>query len=257
MRSLLVVFTCLSMLAFAALADSTNGEWIQLFNGENLDGWTPKFSGHELGENYKNTFRVEDGLLKVCYDEYENFNGKFGHLFYDQPFSNYMLRVEYRFVGEQTPGGPGWAFRNNGIMIHGQDPATMGKDQDFPVSIELQLLGGDGENERPNANLCTPGTNVVIDGQLITRHVTQANAPTFHGDDWVTVEAEVRGSEVIRHIVDGEVVLEYNKPQLAPNSAYGRKMIPKVGKLLEGGTISIQAESHPTHFRRIEVKKLD
>ena len=135
MCRILAVFTCVAVVAFAVVADSDDGEWIQLFNGENLDGWTPKFSGHEVGENYKNTFRVEDGILKVCYEEYENFNGKFGHLFYDRPFSNYMLRVEYRFVGEQTPGGPGWAFRNNGIMIHGQDPETMEKNQDFPFII--------------------------------------------------------------------------------------------------------------------------
>ncbi len=257
MRGLLIALLGVAMVPFAVSADSDSGEWIQLFNGENLAGWVPKFRGYELGKNYKNTFRVEDGLLKVSYDEYEEFNNRFGHLFYHQPFSNYMLRVEYRFVGEQTPGGPGWAFRNNGIMIHGQDPATMEINQNFPVSIEIQLLGGDGQNERPNANVCTPGTHVVIDGELITRHYTQADAPTFHGDQWVVVEAEVRGSEVIRHIVNGEVVLEYNEPQLDPNSDYGRKMIPEVGKLLEGGTISIQAESHPTHFRRIEVKQLN
>ena len=143
-----------------------DGEWMQLFNGKDLEGWTPKITGHELGENFGNTFRVEDGVLKVCYDQYEEFGGRFGHLFYKEQFSSYVLRVEYRFVGEQISKGPGWAFRNSGVMIHGQPPESMRVDQQFPVSIEVQLLGGSGEGERTTANLCTPGTHVEMDGKL-------------------------------------------------------------------------------------------
>jgi len=231
--------------SFAVSAEpDAGGEWIQLFNGKNLDGWKVKFKGHELGENYLDTFRVEDGVLKVCYDKYEKFNSSFGHLFYDKPFSNYVIRVEYRFVGDQVAGGPGWAFRNNGIMIHGQTPESMGKNQSFPDSVEIQLLGGKEKGERTTGNLCTPGTQVVIDGKLVKRHVTNSNSKTYRGDQWVVIEAEVRGSEVIRHKLDGKTVLEYTKPQLDN------------GTLLEGGTISIQAESAPAEFRRIEVKLL-
>src|SRR6185436_6787309 len=89
-----------------------NGKWIQLFNGRNLDGWTPKITGYPLGENYGNTFRVENGVLKVSYDQYTEFGGKFGHLFYKDKFSHYILAAEYRFVGDQVPGGPSWALRN-------------------------------------------------------------------------------------------------------------------------------------------------
>jgi len=220
-------------------------EKIVLFNGKNLNGWSPKFKGHVVGDNYLNTFRVEDGILKVCYDKYKTFDNKFGHLFYEKPFSNYVIRVEYRFVGDQVPGGPGWAFRNNGIMVHGQTPESMGKDQRFPDSIEIQLLGGKGTGERSTANLCTPGTHVVIDGKLVKRHCISSRSKTYHGDQWVTVEAEVRGNKVIRHKVEGKTVLKYNQPQL------------NNGKMLHGGTISIQAESHPTEFRRIELWKLD
>jgi len=219
------------------------GEWVQLFNGKDLTGWTPKFVGHPLGENYKNTFRVEDGLLRVCYDKYDKWENNFGHLFYQSEFSHYLLRVEYRFVGEQVKKGPGWAYRNNGLMIHGQTAKSMGKDQNFPDSIEVQLLGGkpDGSGKRPTLNLCTPGTHVVIDGKLIKNHVTNSNSKTYHGDQWVTVEVEVLGNQIIRHKIDGKVVLEYAKPQL------------NNGTMLEKGTISLQAESHPTDFRKIEV----
>jgi len=231
-------------------------KWIKLFNGKDLKGWKVKIAGHELGDNYGNTFRVEDGVLKVCYDQYKKFDGKFGHLFYDKPFSNYRLRVEYRFVGKQVPGGPGWAFRNNGIMIHGQSPESMGKDQNFPVSIEVQLLGGKGSGKRPTGNLCTPGTNVVMDGKLIRRHIVNSRSKTYHGDRWVKVEVQVRGN-TIKHVVEGRTVLAYTDPQLDERDRDARRLI-KAGakKMLTGGTISIQGESHPTEFRKIELLEL-
>ncbi|MFG0251264.1 MAG: DUF1080 domain-containing protein, partial [Phycisphaerales bacterium JB038] len=174
---------------------SVESGWVSLFNGRDLEGWMPKFTGHPLGENYANTFRVEDGLLRVVYDEYEAFEGKFGHLFFETPFRHYRIRVEYRFVGEQTPGGPGWAYRNSGVMLHCQAPETMAINQNFPVSIEAQMLGGDGEHERSTANLCTPGTNVVIAGELVQQHCINSTSHTYHGDDWVMLELEVRGNE--------------------------------------------------------------
>ncbi|EMI16733.1 secreted protein containing DUF1080 [Rhodopirellula maiorica SM1] len=239
-------------------AKPETGKWVSLFNGKNLEGWTPKIRYHELGDNAKNTFRVEEGLLKVRYDGYEKFDETFGHLFYKDSFSHYRFRVEYRFLGEQCSGGPGWAFRNSGIMIHGEKPETMSRDQDFPVSIEVQLLGGDGKNPRTNANLCTPGTNVVKDGKLFTPHCTSSTSDTFHGDDWVTVEIEVRGNEVIKHIIDGKTVLQYNKPQLDPKDAHAKELAEKQGGIqLSDGTISLQSESHPCDFRKVEIMVLE
>jgi hypothetical protein len=221
-------------------------EWTPLFNGKDLDGWTPKIRHHKAGDNFANTFRVEDGLLKVRYDGYEQFGEKFGHLFYKAPFGHYRLRLEYRFVGQQCPGGPGWALRNSGIMVHGESPETMAVDQDFPASIEVQLLGGDGTNARTTANLCTPGTNVVMDGQLILRHCTASTSKTYHGEQWVTVEVEVRGDKVIKHLIDGTVVLSYEQPQLDDRDAHAKELAEKLGtKLLSQGTISLQSESHP------------
>jgi hypothetical protein len=234
------------------------GEWIQLFNGKNLDGWTPKIRHAKAGDNPGNTFRVEDGVLKVVYDQYTKFDEKFGHLFYNTPYSNYRIRVEYRFVGEQCPGGPGWAIRNSGVMIHGESPDEMSVDQDFPASIEVQLLGGAKTGQRTTANLCTPGTNVVIDGKLFTPHCTSSKSKTYRGDDWVTVEIEVRGSKVIRHIMEGETVLEYNEPQLDERDAHAKELAKKKGgNLLSGGTISLQSESHPVEFRKVELMKLE
>ncbi len=237
---------------------SANENWIQLFNGKDLKDWDIKFKGHELGDNYNNTFRVEDGMLRVSYSEWGDWNGKFGHIFYKEEFSNYRLRVEYRFIGEQVKNGPGWAYRNNGIMIHGQSAESMELDQDFPTSIEVQLLGGDGNTKRPTMNLCTPGTYVEMDGKLIERHCTNSKSKTYHGDQWVSVEVEVHGGEVIRHFVDGVEVMHYEKPQLDPKDKYFEKLLPADGNLiLSKGTISLQAESHNTDFRKIELLVLE
>ncbi|NLV41810.1 MAG: DUF1080 domain-containing protein [Candidatus Hydrogenedentes bacterium] len=239
-----------------AHAEEGGGEYVPLFNGKDLEGWTPKIKGYPLGENHGDTFRVEDGVIKVCYDQYKAFDEKFGHLFYKTPFTDYRLRVEYRFTGEQVEGGAGWAFRNSGVMICGQDPKTMGLNQDFPASIEVQLLGGKGTGERHTVNLCTPGTNVVMNGALHTAHCTDSTSKTYHGDQWVTVEIEVKGGN-IRHIIDGETVLAYSEPQLDPSDKDAKALLDAgAPKILTGGTISLQSESHPVEFRRIEIMEL-
>ncbi|MEN8116080.1 MAG: DUF1080 domain-containing protein [Bacteroidota bacterium] len=238
---------------------SAKENWIQLFNGKDLNDWDIKFKDYELGDNYNNTFRVEDGMLRVSYENWEEWNGKFGHIFYKGEFSHYRLRVEYRFIGEQVKDGPGWAFRNNGLMLHGQSAESMEIDQGFPTSIEVQLLGGvTGKEERSTMNLCTPGTNVVMDDELIERHCTPSISKTYCDDQWVNVEVEVRGGEIIRHFVDGEEVMSYNDPQLDPRDKYYEKLLPIDGnKILTKGTISLQAESHNTDFRKIELMVLE
>jgi hypothetical protein len=236
---------------------SVNDKWISLFNGEDLSGWKIKFAGHDLNENYGNTFRVEDGILKVSYDQYDKFGDKFGHIFYDEKFSHYKLRVEYRFVGDQVEEGATWAFRNNGIMFHSQSPESMRKDQNFPVSIEAQLLGGNGVDERSTGNVCTPGTHIVINGELVTDHCISSQSQTYHGDQWVTIELEIHGNDTIRHIVNGEIVFEYEKPQLDENDSDAQKLIIDGNKMLSEGYIALQAESHPTEFRKVEILVLE
>lgn len=228
-------------------------KWVPLFNGKDLDGWTPKIKGYALGENHADTFRVEDGVMKVAYDKYPQFDSKFGHIFYKDKFSHYRLRVEYRFVGDQAKGGPGWALRNSGIMFHCQEPKTMGKDQDFPVSIEFQFLGGLGKGVRRTGSVCTPGTNIVIGSKLITQHCTDSKSKTFDGDQWVTAELEVHGAGKVTHRINGDVVMEYEQPQLDPKDADGKKLIVDGKLLIEEGYIALQAESHPVEFRKVEI----
>ncbi len=237
-------------------ADTPSEGWISLFNGKDLKGWTPKIKGYAAGDNFGNTFRVENGVIKVGYAGYPKFDSKFGHLFYKTPFSHYKLRIEYRFVGDQCPGGPAWAFKNSGVMIHGQSPESMRKDQDFPVSIEVQFLGGTGRGPRSTGNLCTPGTNVVMDGKLITQHCTNSTSKTYNGDQWVTIEVEAHGNGMIKHIVNGDKVIEYERAQLDDRDADARALMKNGDKMLTGGTISLQSESHPIEFRKVEILPL-
>jgi hypothetical protein len=250
----------LLLLALTGMAQKkSNKGWIQLFNGKDLSNWDIKIKGHDLNDNFGNTFSVENGLLKVRYDQYTNFNEQYGHLFYKQNFSAYFIVVEYRFVGEQVTGGPGWALRNSGVMLHGQSAASMGKDQDFPISLEEQLLGGNGKDPRPTANLCTPGTNVVMNGKLITEHCITSTSKTYHGEQWVRVSALVLGDSIIKHIVFKDTVLVYEKPQVgggAVSHADSTLLFPE-GRLLKEGSISLQSESHPVDFRKVELFNLE
>jgi hypothetical protein len=247
------------MLASPSAAQSADpSDWIPLFDGKSLDGWVPKITGYDAGVNFGNTFRVENGVLKVAYEQYDRFANRFGHLFYRTSYSRYVLAIEYRFVGDQAKDGPAWAFRNSGVMIHGQPVETMGKDQDFPISIEVQFLGGRGDGKpRTTANLCTPGTHVVMNHTLETTHCVNSTSKTYDGDEWVRVEVEVHGAGTITHRVNGEVVLTYEQPQVGGGSVSGHDPAAKVdGRLLEGGSISLQSESHPIEFRKVELLNL-
>jgi Domain of Unknown Function (DUF1080) len=256
---------CAAAIGVPAAAQKNNPDekaWIQLFNGRDLKDWTPKFARHDLGVNVNDTFRVEEGLLEVRYDKWTSFGGEFGHIFYKEPFSYYLLAAEYRFVGEQVTGaGPklSWAIRNNGLMLHAPDPKTMLKDQDFPISIEVQLLGGLGNGKpRTTANLCTPGTNVVMNGTLHTAHCTNSTSKTYDGDVWVRVEVLVHGDEVIRHLVEGQTVLEYTKPQIGGGAVSPVDPAVKVdGTPLTRGYIALQAETAPIDFRKVELLNLE
>lgn len=256
---LLRAFLLASLLSLPTQLLTAEEEWVELFNGRDLTGWTPKIVGHAAGENFADTFRVKDGKICVSYDKYEgDFNDRFGHLFYQEPFSNYILQLEYRIVGEQAQNGPEWALRNSGVMIHGQTPESMSQDQDFPVSIEVQFLGGDGKYPRTTGNLCTPGTHVVMDGKLFTPHCVNSQSETYHGDQWVKAEIEVHGNGIIRHKINGETVIEYSESQLDENDPDAKKLLESgAEKMISGGTISLQSEGHPVEFRNIRIKKLD
>ncbi|MEZ4931112.1 MAG: DUF1080 domain-containing protein [Saprospiraceae bacterium] len=142
-------------------------------------------------------------------------------------------------------------------MIHSQSAGSMLKDQDFPICIEAQFLGGDGTEERPTGNLCTPSTHVFMADTLFTNHCIYSKSKTYHGDQWVSIELHVFGDSLIQHFVEGEKVLEYTKPQyggLEVTEFDGS--VKKDGDPVTEGYIALQSESHPIEFRKVELLDL-
>lgn len=257
----MILWCCLlPVFLFAACSASRSAKgdgWEQLFNGKDLNGWTIKIKDHPLGENYANTFRVQDGMMQVRYDGYDDFKRQYGHIYFNKPYAAYLLQVEYRFVGQQAKGGEGWAIRNSGAMLHCQDPKTIAVEQDFPISLEMQFLGGDGKNERTTANLCTPGTNVVLNGKLFTPHCVNSTSKTLHGEQWVRAEALVLGDSLVQHIINGDTVFTFTKPQYDGRDPWVKKLGLPDGGAIKKGFISLQSESHPVDFRNVRIFNLE
>ena len=234
-------------------------EWKPVFNGNDINDWTTKIHHYETGNNFGDTFRVEDSIIKVRYDKYgEDFNDRFGHLYYNTPYSYYHLSMEYRFVGEICPGTPGYAIKNSGVMFHSQDPRTMLKEQDWPISVEMQFLAGMQEGkERPTGNMCSPGTDIVYEGKIDPRHCINSNSKTYFGDQWVKAEMIVLGDSLVKHIINGKLAMQYSKPQVGGGVAnrYDPKM--KIdGTPLTQGFIALQSEGQPIDFKNIKIKNL-
>lgn len=252
--------TAIALCCTSALAqnDPDGEEWLTLFNGRDLDAWVVKIKHHPVGENYAETFRVEDGLLTVSYDGYTDFDEQFGHIFYKEPFAFYRLRLQYRFIGEQASNAPEWAIRNSGAMLHSQPPETMPSEQDFPISVEFQFLGGLSDGKaRPTGSMCSPGTEVIYKGRQAGTHCVNSSSGTFDGDQWVTAEALVLGGERIVHYINGEAVIEYGGIHYGGGVVSGHRPEMKPdGEPLTEGYIALQSEGHPVQFRRIELLNL-
>ena len=247
-----------SLAAQAPARDANRKDWVTIFNGKDLDGWVVKLANHELGDNYRDTFRVEDGILKVSYDKYQEFGGRFGHVYYKEKLSHYVLSLEYRFVGTHMKDAPDFVRLNSGVMVHSQAPETILKDQNFPISVEAQFLGEAAGTTalRPTMNVCTPATEIFMKGKQVEAHCTNSTSETYRGEVWVRVEVEVLGSERVRHLIGGKVVLEYEKPQIGGGVVTGfDPAVKKDGSLLGEGYIALQGEGQPVQFR--DVRLLD
>lgn len=274
MKSALVLLTTF-LLFHSCTSQNTHKpeeeDWINLFNGTNLDGWDIKIAGHAMNDNYKNTVLIQDSMIRISYDEYNSFDEKYGHIYYQEPFSYYKIRFDYRFVGEQTKGGATWNVRNSGLMFHSQPAWTNEVGQHFPVSIEMQLLGGLGKGKRSTGNVCTPGTAVVMGDTINYQHCINSSSQTYHGDQWVSAEAIVLGGEKMSFLIEGDTVLQFDQPQTTSGfinaqagddwSNFGFKdkindWQRNAGEILTEGYIALQAESHPIDFKNIRLLHL-
>lgn len=237
----------------------TEGEWIKLFNGKDINDWVVKVHHHDVGVNFGNTFRAEDGIIKIRYDQYGDYNDQFAHLYYKEPFSHFHLKLEYRFFGELQKGAPDYTLLNSGVMFHSQDPKTILKEQNWPISVEMQFLAGLGDGKpRPTGNMCSPGTEIVYNGELYKDHCLNSSSKTFDKDEWVRAELIVHGDSLVTHIINGDTVLQYSKPSIGGGVVQGfDSALWQVGKPLTSGFIGLQSEGQPIDFRNIELKKLE
>jgi hypothetical protein len=239
-------------------APAATGKWQRIFDGRTLTGWTPKITGHALGDNHRDTFQVRNGAIRINYAGYSKFDGKFGHLAYRKPVSAFRVRLEYRFYGKALPDVENWQFSNSGLMMMGQDPRTMTRSQQFPASLEVQFLGAERPNPSPTANLCTPGTHVVMNGKLHIEHCTNSSSPIIPNAQWVRAEAEVTRDGRVRHFINGKQVMQYSAPQYDPTDADAKPLIAAAkGRLMiKRGYLYLQSEGHPIEFRNIELMEL-
>ena len=254
-----VLTTLISFLNCATTKKSVDkNDWITLFNGKDIKDWIVKIHHHEVGDNYGNTFRVEEGLVKVRYDKYDKFNERFGHLYFKQPYAFYHLKFDYRFVGIWRTDAPSYTIKNSGMMFHSQDPRTMPKEQDWPISVEFQLLAGLGDGKpRPTGNMCSPGTDVVFEGKIDPRHCINSTSKTYEGEQWIQAEIIVLGDSLVTHIINGDTVLQYSKPQIGGGVA--NRFDPKIkidGKRLTEGFIALQSEGQEIDFKNIKLLDL-
>ena len=245
-------------LVMAAPASAKPGQWQRIFDGRTLKGWTPKITGAPAGENLGNSFAVADHAIRVTYDGWTRFDGRFGHLAYNRPVGAFRLRFQYRFFGKTLPDVEDWQHSNSGAMLLAQSPWSMARDQKFPVSLEAQLLGAERPEPSPTANLCTPGTNVVIDGKLVTEHCILSTSPVMANNQWIRAEFEMTKDGRVTHFINGKPVFHYSDPQYDPTDADAKPLIAAAGGALaiKGGYIYLQSEGHPVEFRNIELMEL-
>jgi Domain of Unknown Function (DUF1080) len=259
LRFLSLLLAALTVLGCGRSNKKSKGEWITLFNGKDITDWIVKIHHHEVNTNFGNTFRVEDGMIKVRYDQYGDFNDQFAHLYYEQPFSRFHLVVEYKFTGELQKGAPNYTVLNSGVMYHSQDPHSMLKEQNWPISIEMQFLASLGDGKpRPTGNMCSPGTEIVYEGKMYDGHCLNSSSKTISKDEWVRAELIVLGDSLITHIINGDTVLQYSKPTMGGGVVAGYdSTLWQPGKALTSGFIALQSEGQPIDFRKVELRDLE
>lgn len=257
-RMVLVTAALFSVVIADAQSKVDEKDWIKLFNGRDIKDWTVKIHHHDVGVNFGNTFRAVDGMIQVRYDQYGDFNDQFAHLYYNTPFSYYHMSLEYRFVGKLQKGAPEYTLLNSGLMFHSQDPRTILKEQDWPISVEMQFLAGLGDGKpRPTGNMCSPGTIVVYNGKLDPNHCINSTSKTYPAEQWVKAELIVLGDSLVKHIINGDTVLQYTKPQIEAGVVHNYDpTVFKPGKLLTEGFVALQSEGQPVDFRNIELLNL-
>lgn len=206
------------------------GPKIELFNGENLDGWEADVPKADENPDIQPSFIVREGKL-VSVGEPR------GHLITTGDYSDYRMVVEYRF-----PGEPG----NCGVLVHSSTPRVL-YDM-FPASIEVQM-----QHQHAGDFWCI-GENIKVPNM-------EERRPRKEGQEWGGLKGDARhihnltdGSEVelggwnrMEIICKGDEVVVWVNGDLV-NHGYG--------STVSSGKIALQAEGSEVEFRKVDLYPL-
>ena len=142
------LFCLLALISFSLTAPAQSGDWVELFNGKNMDGW-------KISEN-PTSFSIEENTLKVA--------GPRGHAFYDGPvgnhdFENFELMVEVKTMPKA----------NSGIFIH-----TVYQETGWPnkgYEIQVNQSHGDWRKSGSLYSFNDVREVYVSDGEWYTYHI--------------------------------------------------------------------------------------
>jgi hypothetical protein len=249
----------------ASKASSDSG-WIRLFDGKTFDGWYTFLTKHAKNEDPTKVFQVRDGMIHVYRDHSENDEVAFGYLATGLEYSNYHLRLQYKW-GKKKFRPRAQQRCDAGLLYH-----LVGDDIVWPRCIECQIQEGDTGDcfvvrgaqidtsveivniETPSGPKDLPRYKAEAEGG-VRRTIGQGaiarivKSGTYEQDGWNTVEVIVRGSAGAVHMVNGHTVFEAtNLRQLDTSN--------KTWEPLAKGRIALQAELAEVFYRNIEIRPI-
>ncbi|MFD2257504.1 DUF1080 domain-containing protein [Luteolibacter algae] len=239
-----------------------SGEWTNLFNGKDLQGWHANTGGQgdETSQKANEIFTVRDGVIHIYQNADAGSKQSNANLYHESTWGKFHLQVEYRWLEKKFQPRTE-DNRDAGILFHiHTHPAGV-----WPPSVEMQLGDGKPGDKYVTGDLFVLGTTradspsdggkYAEGGEMLTRGQDakgRRTAVTSHVEkpvgEWNMAEVIVHGSEKAEFILNGKVL----------NTVYNMKFRDSNGewKALEKGHISVQAEWAELEYRTIRIKEL-
>lgn len=243
-------------------AGGSDGDWMPLFNGRDLTGWTPS-QGHAA--LFAAGTLDGEPVIHVYPTQADKSNQPEATLRTNQSYSSYVFHLEYKW-GTKRYGSRSNSERDNGICFHiCNNPAQV-----WPESVEFQL----GEQALSASNDWVSGhifmlinktraqwTSTMVNGLRVfseTGTKSMIGAPmSYHKamtdkrrdkpTEWNIVELTVHGSKDATYMMNGEVANRVTDMECQENGTW---------RPLSSGPIALQAEYAEIYFRNIKIKIL-
>ncbi len=253
--------------------------WIKLFRGTNTSDFY-EFTATGLVAPSLNQLAFPSGPFSIqAGDTIRTSGSPNGQLIFRQPFSHYRVQVQLRWPG---------ALGNTGLMtkIQENDSSQGGA---LPRAVECQGDPNQGMGQiwaLGSIGGVSGGTWITVHARMVT-HPFNASAQAAQADSnapeidyggvgapnnnliigfpgwqqprpvaltnggWVTFEVESHGRDTTRHFIDGQKVMQYRNPRIAP-----RANANLVIKYLTEGLLSLQSEGTVVWYRNFRIMLL-